>query len=349
MKEISVKIYEITLKPRSGFGTPLKGDTVFGQFCWQAAHDDGLLCSPLSRLLAGYRDKPFAVFSSAYPRFTGDQTLYALSAPALPPDELFDLPADKRSRIELRKQYKSKRWMLLEENRRFDSFKALKFVSDTELLGMAKQTMSRGARKLMKRSAASGFFQVFEQPHNTINRVTGTTGDGGFAPFSVAQNVYPPETQLALFIGIDEGAVSHEMVVKGLERIGETGFGKDASTGLGRFEVCGCTPVSLLNMGNPSPNACFTLSPCVPESGKYAGVYFKPFTRFGKHGDLLAVSPYPFKNPVIMADEGAVVMPGSPEVFQKPYIGRAVENISKAEPATVAQGYSLYLPVRVEV
>jgi len=35
-------------------------------------------------------------------------------------------------------------------------------------------------------------------------------------------------------------------------------------------------------------------------------------------------------------------------VFERPYIGIAVSDISKAEPNTVAQGYSLYIPVKVE-
>jgi CRISPR-associated protein Csm4 len=78
-------------------------------------------------------------------------------------------------------------------------------------------------------------------------------------------------------------------------------------------------------------------------------MFFTPFTRFGRHGDVLAKSSNPFKNPVIMADEGGIFIPKSHESFTKPYIGRAVMNISKAEPRTVMQGYSLYLPVNVEV
>ena len=62
-----MKTYEIILKPLSGFGTPLKGDTLFGHICWQAAYDSSLFDAPLDTLLSGYASSPFLVISSAYP------------------------------------------------------------------------------------------------------------------------------------------------------------------------------------------------------------------------------------------------------------------------------------------
>lgn len=38
-----MKLLEITIKPEAGFGAPLKGDTLFSQFCWQGAYDRSLL------------------------------------------------------------------------------------------------------------------------------------------------------------------------------------------------------------------------------------------------------------------------------------------------------------------
>lgn len=158
-----------------------------------------------------------------------------------------------------------------------------------------------------------------------------------------------PETELALFVGIDEMVINIEQLRIGLERIGETGFGKDASLGLGRFQLGEENEINLLKMGSDTPNACYTLAPCVPEKDTFSEMFFTPFTRFGRHGDVLAKSANPFKNPVIMADEGGIFKPKGQEVFNKPCIGKAVTNISKAEPKAVAQGYALYLPVKVEV
>lgn len=346
-----MKVYEITLKPVTGFGTSLKGDTIFGHFCWQIAYDERLLGKTIDDLLSSYNIKPFAVFSSAYPKFCeGTEYIYALKTPDLPLDKLFTLPDDnKKDKIEKRKEYKAKRWMIIKEGKRLLPFQESEFLNDQKLLSKAKSNLTDETRKEMRRAGAKNFIAIFSQPRNTINRHTGTTGEEGFAPFEVEQHVYYPETELALFVGIDETVININQVMEGLDRIGKFGFGKDASTGLGRFELGEESEIVLSEIGSESPNACYTLAPCVPEKDTFSDMFFAPFTRFGRHGDVLAKSSNPFKNPVIMADEGGVFIPKSHEVFDKPYIGRAVMNVSKAEPKAVTQGYSLYIPVKVEV
>ena len=94
-------------------------------------------------------------------------------------------------------------------------------------------------------------------------------------------------------------------------------------------------------------DACLVLGPCVPEKDKFKAMYFSPFTRFGRHGAQMLHTGKPFKNPVVMADEGAVFVPHDGSFPNKPYIGRAVQNISKAQPEAVCQGYSLYLPMQM--
>lgn len=346
----TVKVYDITIKPLSGFGTPLKGDTLFGHFCWQVAYDEQLLGAKLKDILDDYDRNPCIIFSSAFPKFfTGSKYQYALPAPALPPDNLFVLPDNKCDRIRKRKEFKAQRWMMLNEQQQFSSFRELNFSTDAQLFIRAQSIAGESANRFMRRSGTAYFSAVFSQSHNTINRLTGTTGEGRFAPFSSDQQVFHPETELALFVGFDETKLTIDQIRTGLERIGDTGFGRDASTGLGRFQLGEETLVSLSNWGSSTPNACYTLAPCVPEKNSYSQIYFVPFTRFGRHGDVLACSGKPFKNPVIMADEGAVLFPKDSEQFKKPYVGTALGSLSKAEPATVAQGFSLYLPVSVEV
>jgi CRISPR-associated protein Csm4 len=348
-----LKIYEITIKPVSGFGTPLKGDTIFGHFCWQIAYDETLLGCRINDLLSSYNTKPFAVFSSAYPKFCDGKIYhYALKTPDLPSDQLFPVPDDmdnRREMIKKRKEYKAKRWMMIKEGEKFSSFRELEFLNDDKLLHRATENLTEEMKRRMRKIGSKGFISAFSQPRNTINRLTGTTGEGRFAPFNIDQDVYYPETELALFVGIDETVTDIDRIKKILERIGSIGFGKDASTGLGRFELGGESEIVLSEIGSKSPNACYTLAPCVPEKGTFSEMFFAPFTRFGRHGDILAKSSNPFKNPVIMADEGGVFIPKGHHVFEKPYIGRAITNVSKALPNTVTQGYSLYIPVSVEV
>ena len=64
--------------------------------------------------------------------------------------------------------------------------------------------------------------------------------------------------------------------------------------------------------------------------------------------DSLANARNPFKNPVIMADEGAVFIPKDKTVLKEPYIGRSISDVSKADQNTVVQGYAPYLLMKME-
>ena len=66
-----MKLYEIILKPLTGFATSLKGDTLFGCFCWQAAMDREILPGGLDRWVACYGERPAVIFSTAWPCFSG--------------------------------------------------------------------------------------------------------------------------------------------------------------------------------------------------------------------------------------------------------------------------------------
>ena len=50
-----------------------------------------------------------------------------------------------------------------------------------------------------------------------------------------------------------------------------------------------------------------------------------------------------------MTDEGAVFIPRSKDIFDKPYIGKAITGVSKACKNTVVQGYSPYIPMKLEI
>ena len=346
-----MKTYEITIKPLSGFGTPLKGDTIFGHICWQTAYDDKLFSRPIETLLADYSTNPFLVISSAYPiAYEGTASVYMLRRPDLPLDNLFDFSGmEKKSIIDKRKKLKAKKWMPLRESQSLESFKDIKYLNEKELFEIFSGSLTADLQKDAWNKGVKSFIADYSQPHNAINRLTGTTGEGGFAPFAVDQKIYFPQTELSIFVGIGD-RITVKQVEDALIRIGEIGFGKDASTGLGKYEVCDVDEIDLKSFGSSEPNACYTLSPCVPEKNVFLRSFFSPFTRFGRHGDILAKSKNPFKNPVIMADEGAILIPKEKDVFTKPYIGTAVTNISlAAEHKAVMQGYSLYIPVRVEV
>ena len=198
----------------------------------------------------------------------------------------------------------------------------------------------------MTLTGSEEFTVFFSQPHNTINRLTQTTGTGQFAPFAEEGTYYYPETELALFVLLDEEVTDIARTVRALQAIGRYGYGKNASSGQGRFEVGDYSELTLPD--SSGAKACYTLAPSIPEKKSYSHVYFRTFVRFGKHGDRLARSSNPFKNPVIMLDEGAVLIPEGSCLSRKPYLGTAIAGVSKSLPESVVQGYAPLLPFKLE-
>jgi len=340
-----VKTYELILKPLSGFGTPLKGDTIFGQFCWQILEYQSKIGKNLDQLLIKYDREPFIVFSSAIPRYKSNgRYYYVFKAPTMPK---FLMGIEDKEKIEDRQKKKNKigkkeeLFLIIPEGEKFPNINMLelKHINFDEI--ETSDEAYRFKNKIELRHT---------QWHNKINRLVGRTIEDRFAPFSEEQIVYHPGIQLSIFMSLQEDVISFQQVQDIFAAMGEFGFGRDASTGLGKFKIIDCKEVNLFAMGSDSYNACYTLGPCVPEKNTINKTksYFSTFVRYGRHGNSLAKSSNPFKNPVIMMLEGAVITPLSTESFKIPYIGKAIFNVSKAEPKTVVQGYSLYIPVNLE-
>jgi len=343
-----VKLLEVTIKPRTGFGTPLKGDTVFGHFCWQAAHDPELLNGGLDRWISCYEEKPFAVFSTAFPKLNlQGHRRYALKRPDLPLARLFPAAAGgKRELMRRRKENAGKKWLLVPATLDI-SLAETNFVSDAELLDMAFGEAADDTKRAIRGKGRRSYITADVRPHNTINRMTMTTGEGRFAPYEANLLHYFPETELALFVLYDEDAVDADRIRSGLQRIGSFGFGRDASTGSGRFDLADCTEREL--PAADSGNARYALAPVLPGEGPCGDLFFTPFTRFGRHGDLMATASNPFKNPVIMADEGAVFIRDENQSWDKPYLGRPATGVSISQPQAVVQGYAPILPFKLEI
>lgn len=320
-----MEFYEIMIEPLSAFGTPLKGDTLFGQFCWQAFYKADLLKSTFEEVIAKYPNKPFAVFSSAFPVLLSEsEKTYLLKQPDVP--ILKGLTEDRKTFRKRAKESRKKKWISVNEDLKID-FKNMRESHDKK-----------------KDKENDEWVKTVERTHNSINRMTGTTGKDSFAPYITTATYYAPETTMVVFVVIDEDQTDIERVCQGLTRIGKQGFGRDASTGMGRFKIV--EKNRRPDYDKTDVTAIYTLAPSVPGNETFSKEYFKCFVRFGKHGDQLALARNPFKKPVMMADEGAIYELGQDKsVLDKPYIGKAVTNVSN-EKNTVVQGYAPYLPVK---
>ncbi len=343
-----MKLLEMTIKPLSGFGTSLKGDTIFGHFCWQAAHDGELLSGGLDKWISRYDEQPFAVLSSAWPKLSLlGRRCYALKRPDLPLARLLPtVGGNKRELMRQRKENSAKKWLLVPEDLTI-SLDPDNFKSEGELFKMVFSDAGDEIRRANRDKSERGYLTEDIRPHNTINRLTMTTGEGMFAPYEGNLLHYFPGTELAIFILYDEDALDAEKIKRGMERIGRFGYGRDASTGSGRFSILVSQEKALPSL--TASKACYALAPVLPTNESYEKIFFTPFTRFGRHGDQMAISSNPFKNPVIMADEGAVLIKGEKQSWGNPYLGRAVRDVSKAQPQTVVQGYAPCLPFNMEI
>lgn len=302
-----------TLSLRSPLGTPLAGDTLFGQLCHAAREAMG--DTELNRLLEGYPDgKPWLVTGDGFPAGF-------LPRPTMPP--LGDTKPEERNTA------KGKRWIPL----------AAAVLPLPELLAAAKSDDEAYGKDRQPITARAH--------HNTLNRMTGSTGAGEFAPYTASQTHFAAGQQVDIWCALDETRCDRKRFADLLAAIGLSGFGRDASIGLGKFEVTSVKEEQL-----PAPKktqAYWTLGPCAPQGQGFDGEksFWRVLTRFGRHGGALALSAKPFKNPVLLATAGAVLVPRdgfTPRLF----VGQGLTGVSTIEPATVHQGYAPVLPLQLE-
>lgn len=332
-----MKLFEIILKPGGLFGTPLVGDTLFGHLCWQFASDETLLKSGFQELINTYQESPFCIVSSAVPKISrGKNSGYAMPRPDL---SLFGEQVNKEGRedrlksLKERKEMKKQKWFFVDESLqvKFDK-SALMGAGD---VAAASQGMEEAI------PCIGGFCRESEEMHNSVNRLTGTTGEG-FDPYITGVFSLLPGVTLALFVLLNEDACTSQGLQTALERIGTFGYGRDASSGKGRFTVLSVEEKALPATGKA--NACYTLAPCVPEMEGIERAWFTPLTRFGKHGGGAQLGTHPFKSPVVMAEEGAVWKTNA----DCSWLGKGICGVSKQIPETVVQGFAPCLPCSVE-
>ena len=335
-----------TLRPLSAFGGPLKGDTLFGQLCWALRNRYGH--AALVEWLEGYgQGAPFLVCSDAFPAGY-------LPRPALPLHHFTALNEDDRKAI------KRRRWLPHDALSQPVSQWLAQCQSEQQVfdhLGLAEIAgrvsdhpgNNISENKIPEKGAAKRLSRVHPQPHNSLSRLTGSTGTGAFAPYSLEQHWFPRGLTWDVYCLVDEDRFLVEELVQALTDLGQIGYGRDASIGLGKFAVENYQPWHWPTVANA--NACFTLAPCAPQALAFnpQRSHYEVFTRFGRHGDEAVHLGSPFKTPLLLAQRGAVLVPIQwPTV---PFIGQGLGGageLSKTLPATVHQGYTPFIAICLE-
>jgi CRISPR-associated protein Csm4 len=301
------RVYRFRIVPKTAFASPLRGDMLFGQLCWMLRWTEGE--ARLKERLAGYGASPFLVVSDAFPAGY-------LPLPLLPSAFWEQEDADP-------KVLKARRWIA-----RSETGKPL-----AKWLHAAKSASELGNAGYCQAEAL--------QFHNSINRATGSTGEAPFAPYS-QNTLYYGEGALEIYAQTDEALLDIETLSAALSAVGDSGYGRDASVGLGKFAVEGAEEVT---PDAASPSKMILSAACLEGMKLEAASFYKTATHFGRHGSVLS-HPNPFKKPVVLAQTGSVLT--SAAFAGMTVVGRAVTGISPVQPEAVHQGYALAWPLALK-
>ena len=327
-----MKTYRFTLSPQSAFGTPLVGDSLFGQLCWAIVNRFGE--AHLNKLLEGYvEQRPFMVVSDCFPKGY-------LPLPTLPSRFWQTDDSHKADRKKLKKI----QWIKWEDAQK----SAVKFWQECAVAHQqeidAQNEQHKNDRNYEKKAIL--FKESQDQYHNTLDRSSGTTGEGIFAPYATELTWYNKTQQFDLYIVLDEPRFSLDELKLILSDVGSFGFGRDASIGLGKFTVAEETQAGEFKQENA--NCYFTLANTAPQGLglNKDNSYYQITTRFGRHGDIQALSSSPFKKPIILAKAAAIFTPNEYKV--RSFLGNGLTHISTAQTNAVHQGYAPVLNLCVD-
>ncbi|MCS6997528.1 MAG: CRISPR-associated protein Csm7 [Casimicrobiaceae bacterium] len=303
-----MKTFRLTLRPLTAFGTALVGDTLFGHLCWAALERLGR--ARLQSLLDGYTDgRPFAVLSDAFPHgFLPKPTV---------PAAVVGSTLDPRVRKRMR-----------------------------NLIWLPAARCGMPLPDWLELAQPANVVETTIITQNTIHRLTGTTGELEFAPRQVERIAFASDIRLDLYAVLDEDRLKAEVLRELLEDIGTMGYGRDASTGLGKFAID-----DMVSTQWPQKESAhwLTLAPCAPEPASLdpGRCFYQPITRFGRHGGLGVRFGQPFKRPLLLLKTGALLTANrSVEwVIHGRGLGGRNEPISDVIPETVHQGYAPLVPL----
>ncbi len=316
-------IYQMTITPKTPFSSLIKGDTLFGYACWEYmyAHDaHGKDALDLDNILRDYAHTPPFVVSDAFPKGY-------IPRPQVPSHMLG----------------------LTKEDPSMKKKKKIPYCAVSDMKKPINEWLSGDKEQ-------ESFVTTDTRTHNRINRKTCST-DEDFAPYNKKILYLNQKLNKHWHIYIvlpSNSSIDIDTVGDLIKSIGQMGYGGGKTRGMGKFAVDEITAYS--PPVNKNCNAFLTLAPHISQGGTNTQqCYYKPFTRFGKMGDMGALSQKPFKSPILMINTGAIITPQTYD-SRTEYIGQGIGGIdddgkgklSESIPQAVHQGYSPVIPVYLE-
>jgi len=314
------KNYRVNLKLKSTLITPFQADTIFGHICWAIRYLKG--CQELEKFIVQYdNSNPPLLISDGFPKGY-------LPKPIIKPitqDELIKtMPIFKDSDV-IKNSYKIK------------MIKKVKLIPAEIFVKLNQEPIT--APLLFERLLERFDEMIREKSkreivyHNKINRITNRVID----PYPQEEIFFNEEfNKFEIYIKTDY--FSKEDLEGIFEFIGESGYGRDKSTGKGHF--CCKVEDEEIKWAN-SPNAFMTLSSYIPDSKAPTKGYYEILLKYGKLGGDFAKSD-PFKVPLIMFRSGSVFYGSGDKIY-----GYLLKNIHK-NPDIRHYAYAFPIGINIE-
>jgi len=273
----------LLLDPASPFGTPPSSGTLFGHLAWAKRRREGR--EALQRWLARLPNEPFLI-SDLLPA-------NHLPRPLLAP---VALSAAKDAKALKRRRYIS-----------LEVWRQLRTAATAAVLpGLLSK------REEDQIDDDPPFLRSATLPHNRIDRRTARTPEAGGGGLWFADELWPnvsdrggQRVEADLYI---RAAMPPGEIEALLADVGETGFGRDAGTGRGRFRLEGSEAMAWLDEAPPAGGGAprrLSLSQGVITSNMQAARWQR-FVLFGKLGrEMMAEGKRPWKLPLLLAEAGA--------------------------------------------
>jgi hypothetical protein len=275
-----VQLYRLKIEPLSAWCTPWQADTLSGMLCWMCARRDGD-----QRL----RDEIVEPALAGRPPFVVSD---------LCPGNLLPAPAIIR-RYEwppqLRKLVRQAKWITPAGFR------------------LVQRCQPPDVRMLSRDGGIRGHAQL----QNSIGRESNTTTGGGHLFVTESSYLQKEVGTLSLYVRTTEAFAT--TFVSLVEELGQHGYGADASTGKGHFQLASdLQPMPQLDAIETAVGR-IVLSTFQPAGGDPVEGYWDSFVKFGKLGPDFGLTNV-FKRPLVMLRPGAMfVAPGASN-----FVGRAI-------------------------
>ncbi len=276
---------KITVKPTTPFISVLQSDTIFGHFAWGVRFLYGK--EKLEELLESFEKKPFIIFSDGFKKGY-------LPKPLLKPFTGFS--CDKADYIK-----KLKKLSFVPKELIFKNIDSLKDEIFLKYIIEKKESCKKKRSKTVTQK-------------NSINRLTNRVDEG---LYSIKERFFKDD-EFEIYFAYQN--ISQDDIKEVFSFISKRGFGKDKSTGKGRFEFKIDWEFEEKRYFTTKSTKYFNLSTMLLNKENMHLYYGKTTTKFAKAGGFYASSE-PFKNPFIC------YIPGSTFLVSDGVLGRAERKI----------------------